>query len=137
MSFASYCQFRLAMSLGDVAESRCPPVPMLQHATPSTTKMATNGTLVEYTCNYGYNINTDVHVTSRRCNGRTWTPAGASCQGMLCTVLTVETNTIYLQFVSNYARGTNNITCNIVGYDLFICRLILWVCMLHHYNNTS
>ena len=62
------------------AVSRCPSVPVVQHAVPDS-YLAVQGSVVQYTCIDGFVPPTSSYPATA-CDGLTWTPAQpADCKG--------------------------------------------------------
>ena len=57
---------------------RCPPVPNVKNAHPSTL-LAVNGTTVTYTCYDGYIFPHNTTNTSVSCNGELWSMEPSAC----------------------------------------------------------
>ena len=65
-------------------DNRCPPVPHVPNATPSSLN-ATDGSTIRYSCDNGHVYNSTDHVYIK-CENSAWNILDARCEGNTCTI---------------------------------------------------
>ena len=60
---------------------RCPPIPTIEHAAADTT-LATPGSVVTYTCQYGYMFPDGAPHHVIECENAEWNHTDIECEGM-------------------------------------------------------
>ena len=68
-----------------VADNRCSPVPTVVHASPDTS-LAVEGTVVTYSCERGYGLQSDSARKSLQCEGREWKGDMPVCEGTVIAI---------------------------------------------------